>query len=70
MDSSGTPEHERYRRDRSSNRSNTRACPKRRSQGRIIFDRFLSNRSAIVGAIFLILLIVTCFLGPLHYWSQ
>lgn len=38
---------------------------KRRSQGRIIFDRFLSNRSAIVGAIFLILLIVTCFLGPL-----
>src|SRR5690348_5055282 len=38
---------------------------KRRSQGRIIFDRFLSNRAAMVGAIFLILLIVTCFLGPL-----
>jgi peptide/nickel transport system permease protein len=37
---------------------------KRRSQGRIIFDRFLSNRAAMVGAIFLILLTITCFLGP------
>ncbi|BCL78036.1 oligopeptide transport system permease protein AppC [Ktedonobacteria bacterium brp13] len=37
---------------------------KRRSQGRIIFDRFLSNRTAMVGAIFLILMILICFLGP------
>ncbi len=40
---------------------------KRRSQGRIIFDRFMRNRAAIVGAIFLILLFVLCFLGPLFY---
>ena len=37
---------------------------KRRSQGRIIFDRFVKNRVAIVGAIFLILLFLLCFLGP------
>src|SRR5260370_37567231 len=37
---------------------------KRRSQGRIIFDRFIRNRAAIVGAIFLILLFLCCFLGP------
>lgn len=37
---------------------------KRRSQGRIIFDRFVKNRAAFVGATFLILLIVICFLGP------
>ncbi len=37
---------------------------KRRSQGRIIFDRFLRNRVAIGGAIFLILLFIFCFLGP------
>lgn len=37
---------------------------KRRSQGRIIFDRFIRNRAAIVGAIFLILLFLFCFLGP------
>jgi peptide/nickel transport system permease protein len=40
---------------------------KRRSQGRIIFDRFLRNRTAIVGAIFLILLFLLCWLGPL-FW--
>ena len=37
---------------------------KRRSQGRIIFDRFVKNRIALVGAAFLILLIIICFLGP------
>lgn len=37
---------------------------KRRSQGRIIFDRFIKNRTALVGATFLILLVLTCFLGP------
>ena len=37
---------------------------KRRSQGRIIFDRFIRNRAAIVGAVFLILLFLLCFLGP------
>lgn len=40
---------------------------KRRSQGRIIFDRFLRNRAAIGGAVFLILLLLFCFLGPL-FW--
>src|SRR5579859_8078041 len=38
---------------------------KRRSQGRIIFDRFIRNRAAIVGAVFLILLVLFCFLGPI-----
>ena len=38
---------------------------KRRSQGRIIFDRFIRNRAAIVGAVFLIVLFLFCFVGPL-----
>jgi peptide/nickel transport system permease protein len=38
---------------------------KRRSQGRIIFDRFMRNRAAIVGAICLFLMLLFCFLGPL-----
>ena len=38
---------------------------KRRSQGRIIFDRFIRNRAAIVGAIFLIFLFLFCFVGPI-----
>lgn len=38
---------------------------KRRSQGRIIFDRFIRNRAAIVGALALALLFLFCFLGPL-----
>ena len=38
---------------------------KRRSQGRIIFDRFVRNKAAIGGAVFLIVLFVFCFLGPL-----
>ncbi|MBV9229326.1 MAG: ABC transporter permease, partial [Chloroflexi bacterium] len=37
---------------------------KRRSQGRIIFDRFIRNRMATLGAAFLILLFLFCFLGP------
>jgi peptide/nickel transport system permease protein len=37
---------------------------KRRSQGRIIFDRFIRNKAAIAGAIFLIFLFLFCFLGP------
>jgi len=37
---------------------------KRRSQVRIIFDRFIRNRAALVGAAYLILLVLFCFLGP------
>jgi peptide/nickel transport system permease protein len=37
---------------------------KRRSQARIIFDRFMRNKVAVAGAVFLILLIAFCFLGP------
>ncbi len=37
---------------------------KRRSQGRIIFDRFIRNRAALVGAAVLILMFLFCFLGP------
>lgn len=37
---------------------------KRRSQARIIFDRFIRNRAAIVGAVFLLLLVLFCFVGP------
>ena len=37
---------------------------KRRSQVRIIFDRFIRNRAALVGAAYLILLFFFCFLGP------
>jgi peptide/nickel transport system permease protein len=38
---------------------------KRRSQGRIIFDRFMRNKMAIAGSLFLILMFILCFLGPL-----
>ncbi len=37
---------------------------KRRSQARIIFDRFVRNKAAIGGAVFLMLLFLFCFLGP------
>ncbi|GHO91792.1 oligopeptide transport system permease protein AppC [Reticulibacter mediterranei] len=37
---------------------------KRRSQGRIIFDRFIRNKAALVGLAALILLFLFCFLGP------
>ena len=40
---------------------------KRRSQGRILWDRFIRNRAAVVGAVALILLILFCFAGPL-FW--
>ena len=43
---------------------------KRRSQGRIIFDRFLRNRIAIGGALFLIILFVFCFFGPLVWTAD
>lgn len=39
----------------------------RRSQGRIIFDRFIRNRMAIVGGVALIVLCLFCFMGPL-FW--
>jgi peptide/nickel transport system permease protein len=37
---------------------------KRRSQARIIFDRFIRNRAALLGAAVLILMFLLCFLGP------
>jgi peptide/nickel transport system permease protein len=37
---------------------------KRRSQGRIIFDRFVRNRAALIGFFALVLLFLFCFLGP------
>jgi peptide/nickel transport system permease protein len=37
---------------------------KRRSQARIIFDRFIRNKVAIAGFVFLVLLFLFCFLGP------
>jgi peptide/nickel transport system permease protein len=37
---------------------------KRRSQGRIIFDRFMRNKAAIIGAAFLVFMFLFCFLGP------
>ncbi|HET8844233.1 MAG TPA: ABC transporter permease, partial [Ktedonobacteraceae bacterium] len=40
---------------------------KRRSQGRIIFDRFMRNRVAVGGAIFLLFLFLYCFVGP-AFW--
>jgi len=45
----------------------TELAQKRRSQGRIIFDRFIRNRIAVGGAVFLFLLLLFCFLGPL-FW--
>lgn len=41
---------------------------KRRSQGRIIFDRFIRNRAAIIGSVFLLVLFFFCFLGP-TFWK-
>ncbi len=43
---------------------------KRRSQARIIFDRFVRNKAAIGGAVFLILLFFFCFLGPLMWQTD
>ena len=39
----------------------------RRSQGRIIFDRFMRNYIAVGGAVFLIALVLYCFIGP-FFW--
>jgi peptide/nickel transport system permease protein len=41
---------------------------KRRSQGRIIFDRFIRNRAAGVGAVALLFLVLFCFVGP-YIWT-
>ena len=41
---------------------------KRRSQGRIIWDRFIRNRAAVVGAVALLVLVLFCFLGP-YLWK-
>src|SRR5439155_16606681 len=41
---------------------------KRRSQGRIIWDRFIRNRAAVVGALALIVLVLFCFVGP-YLWT-
>ena len=38
---------------------------KRRSQARIIFDRFIRNKTAIAGFSFIVLLLLFCFLGPI-----
>ncbi len=37
---------------------------KRRSQGRIIFDRFMRNRTAVLGLGFLIFMVLFCYFGP------
>ncbi len=41
---------------------------KRRSQGRIIWDRFIRNRAAVVGAAALLVLVLFCFVGP-YVWT-
>src|SRR2546429_1017402 len=41
---------------------------KRRSQGRIIWDRFIRNRAAVVGAAALLVLVLFCFVGP-YIWT-
>ncbi len=41
---------------------------KRRSQGRIIWDRFIRNRAAVVGAAALLVLVLFCFVGP-YLWT-
>lgn len=45
----------------------TELVQKRRSQGRIIFDRFIRNRAAVIGACALILMFLFCFIGP-YLW--
>src|SRR6266568_5347713 len=48
----------------------TELVQKRRSQGRIIFDRFMRNKIAVGGAVFLILLILFCALGPFIWRAE
>lgn len=43
---------------------------RRRSQGRMIFDRFIRHRAAIVGLLFLIALFLVCFLGPMLWQAN
>jgi peptide/nickel transport system permease protein len=45
----------------------TELVQKRRSQTRIIFDRFIRNRTAVIGACALILMVLFCFVGP-YLW--
>lgn len=40
----------------------------RRGQGRIIWDRFIRNRAAVVGAVALLVLVLFCFVGP-YLWT-
>jgi peptide/nickel transport system permease protein len=40
----------------------------RRSQGRIIWDRFIRNRAAVIGAVALLVLLLFCFIGP-YLWT-
>jgi peptide/nickel transport system permease protein len=47
----------------------TELVQKRRSQARIIFDRFIRNRAAVVGATVLILMFLFCFVGP-YLWRD
>ena len=48
----------------------TELVQKRRSQGRIIFDRFMRNKIAVGGAVFLMLLILFCALGPFIWRAE
>ena len=48
----------------------TELVQKRRSQGRIIWDRFIRNRAAVVGAVALLLLVLFCFARPLSLDAQ
>src|SRR5689334_25015711 len=45
----------------------TELVQQRRSQGRIIWDRFIRNRAAVIGAVALLLLVLFCFVGP-YLW--
>jgi len=47
----------------------TELVQKRRSQTRIIFDRFIRNRAAVIGACALIGMVLFCFVGP-YIWRD
>jgi peptide/nickel transport system permease protein len=47
----------------------TELVQKRRSQARIIFDRFIRNRAAVVGGCALIFMFLFCFFGP-YVWRD
>ncbi len=46
----------------------TELVQERRSQGHIIWDRFIRNRAAVVGAVALLALVLFCFVGP-YLWT-